>query len=632
MVRSNFDYTNRTSSGEKLGASIASDFWKKAAQVIKPVKAPIKSTKTAAKAAKLTQSDTPPPVKSVSQTKLDIKIPDKALTDAGFQPIAEAVVAALKARPDLTLTELNLSGNELTYKSFDGLARIMRQSPELVSLNLSNNQVSIKTEEAVSEWEKFADAYWSSPRMNRLDLSDNKDLGGPAFESLARISASQMVDASIRRDSHHFDSVAEMDISSTTRRAEQLKENLSDHNNIDDGALSDPVGSSPISDKSVEYGRSRIIALKSVGLDEHAILFASAIILRTSDSADAVRIEWGGKTDLLSRDGALLLDLAANYQCVRLNTRRMDALNNSFDMGQDPDSIVVDQRNSPHSHRDLGNLDIDEGALLDEIERTTKKIERNVIVRRGHVSIELWAAAMHVLTISRKVYILAASLGSGTALRFTSPAKPVVLSRSDFNPRYMDWSEQALRQTKSWGNGSPKSATVGKHGVIHVSGFTNSIRDITISRAPNRPAVHCGNSIGQVNDYPRAKILRVTNEPSKSESPFRTGARHVGGNYLDWQKKRLGSLHNAHGGASNGYRDPSLKCQLPLPVCNRILSLSASDRSLMLLSRRQQIKVFEWGQLHDSLKTESDWTSRDKASQIWMLLEALECLKYDYEV
>jgi len=104
-----------------------------------------------------------------------------------------------------------------------------------------------------------------------------------------------------------------------------------------------------------------------------------------------------------------------------------------------------------------------------------------------------------------------------------------------------------------------------------------------------------------------------------------------GQKYTERQKQHLASLQRAQGGASNGYRDPSLKCQLPLTVCNLILSFAADEQHLAVLSKRQRTKAFEWGQLHDSLKTEHDWRNRDTASQVWMLLEALECLEYEHD-
>ncbi|KAF2220868.1 hypothetical protein BDZ85DRAFT_21076 [Elsinoe ampelina] len=99
--------------------------------------------------------------------------------------------------------------------------------------------------------------------------------------------------------------------------------------------------------------------------------------------------------------------------------------------------------------------------------------------------------------------------------------------------------------------------------------------------------------------------------------------------YQEWQVEHMKKLQVQQKGASNGYSDKSLRCQLPLTVCQRILSFAMPEDLLSILSERQQRKAFEWGQLHDSLSTEYDWRTRDESSQIWMLLESIDCLEYD---
>jgi hypothetical protein len=98
--------------------------------------------------------------------------------------------------------------------------------------------------------------------------------------------------------------------------------------------------------------------------------------------------------------------------------------------------------------------------------------------------------------------------------------------------------------------------------------------------------------------------------------------------YSHYQEERLVKLLTNHGGESNGYRDISLRCQLPLPVCLQILQYSMEPRELDILGDDKQRKAFEWGQKRDTLMSGYEWRMKDESSQLLMLLASAECVEY----
>ncbi|GAM87879.1 hypothetical protein ANO11243_059070 [Dothideomycetidae sp. 11243] len=322
----------RASSGEKLGTSIASDFWKKAAQAVKVTKAPSKPIRAGSKAV-FTKSNISPTTKSNTQTRLDIKIPDKALTDAGFTPIAKALVAALEARCDLVLTELNLSGNELTHRSLNGLIHIVRHSPALVSLDLSDNRVSIKTREAIDTWREFIHACCVCPSMAKLSFDDNPEIGALAFECLTRVTAAGFPDASNRRDSHQGT------LSDGKKKSENGHHGVSVENlgrqhhgsTVLETTDSSHMTNSLLPDANVmATNQPRIFTAQRVGLDEHAALFISAMMLRKAYGVASFKIDWRANNDSLGKDGVHLLEQAGKIQSIREQSEANHILEQAF--------------------------------------------------------------------------------------------------------------------------------------------------------------------------------------------------------------------------------------------------------------------------------------------------------------
>lgn len=292
-----------------------------------------------------------------------------------------------------------------------------------------------------------------------------------------------------------------------------------------------------------------------------------------------------------------------------------------------------------------------------ELDRAKKKIQRSTIIKHGYACCELWTAAIDIFSVARKLYIIAPSRVTISThvvgeMPFNSWAAqtstPALQGFGVHMPKQPDdltdgpyHSPMRAMQANAGSARRPSlDATMNEGDVLWVG---NAAFDL--SRLAATPPLSA-NKLAKVRRKQRQnENLVPADEPDltpdlapgvnidltqqqQQQQQVRPEAMS-GQRYLDWQDEKLRHLQRVQGGASDGYRDTSLRGHLPLTVCQQILPYVVDSRTLGLLSNRQQKQVLEWGQLHDSLSTEIDWRNRDKASQVWMLLEALECLEQE---
>ncbi|KAF2426549.1 hypothetical protein EJ08DRAFT_736281 [Tothia fuscella] len=130
---------------------------------------------------------------------------DKALTGDGFTIVAGAMLKSLRgdeAKEDesdsdvekdrghvnIRLEALDLSNNQLTTKSLRALAPIIETSrSDIKHLNLSNNNIEIRTAEQIADWEEFLDSFNHCRRMRRLDFSGNNLSNPLSVETILRV-------------------------------------------------------------------------------------------------------------------------------------------------------------------------------------------------------------------------------------------------------------------------------------------------------------------------------------------------------------------------------------------------------------------------------------------------------------
>ena len=275
---------------------------------------------------------------------------------------------------------------------------------------------------------------------------------------------------------------------------------------------------------------------------------------------------------------------------------------------------------------DLPDVETVEGTS--EYERARKKVERNVILQAGYGSVQMWSAAMEALMVSRRMSLLMPRTANGSRSASTQSAHTDRRSSSRSLASDMDHitvSDDHSRQSSP----SPKPSYAATLAVPSPRRSVDSalgLTDITNKSAAPRVIRVMPPDKSRPQAEPRDFGVR-TRSPTAIESADES--KDNVNRFTRWQQQLLVRRQVDHGGASDGYRDKSLVCTLPLPVCQRILQHVMIAEELTLLSERQQMKALEWGQLKDTLMTEYGWGNKDRSSQIWMLLEAVEGLVYE---
>lgn len=122
---------------------------------------------------------------------IDLDASGRALTSEGLFEIASALVKSIKYEDDhgkiARLEELCLRDSQLDTRSLPHLARIISLAAhDLRDLDLSENLITITTDDEVAAWEDFLNSFSNCCVLRRIDLSGNA-LGSRAFEVLARV-------------------------------------------------------------------------------------------------------------------------------------------------------------------------------------------------------------------------------------------------------------------------------------------------------------------------------------------------------------------------------------------------------------------------------------------------------------
>ena len=122
---------------------------------------------------------------------VELDVSGKLLTDDGLQEVTQALKLSLAYDGEhgkiIKLEELCLRGNQLTAKSLLSLGELITQAvADLKDLDLSENTITISTQEDTDAWEYFLRSFSRCHVLRRIDLSKN-DLGTKAFEVFARV-------------------------------------------------------------------------------------------------------------------------------------------------------------------------------------------------------------------------------------------------------------------------------------------------------------------------------------------------------------------------------------------------------------------------------------------------------------
>ncbi|KAF2171763.1 hypothetical protein M409DRAFT_63356 [Zasmidium cellare ATCC 36951] len=432
MGKSNkFDFTNKPSTGIKLGAFIRTQLEKEADKVVKDAdkqttKARKSSISSAASAASSAETQD-----AVTHT-LDIKVPGKQLGDEGAQEVAKGLLNVLRRGTNeaaVLLEDLNLTGNELTTKSLARLAPIIELAKhDLTTLNLSNNAIKVGTTQEAEEWEEFLFAFQDCLKLRRLDLSGNPALGAKGLEILSRVHLleepidpiSASGDASVLSLPEGFDTSDQP----TPKTAEF--------------GLMDSMAAGKVLKRRCGLRSIPYISLTNIGLTEAGALWLSYVIadhhlpsqlidaLNAAHATTAINayqqdansrgVDWDERESTLCKDGLQILKKAEAFRQQTMLADQVTVASSEIlgEVGidaQDAEAEAMTRRSLDRRHSRAARGDrrtsirsirsTDGEYETTELEGARKRLQRSVINKHGAESVELWHTALKVFIYSR---------------------------------------------------------------------------------------------------------------------------------------------------------------------------------------------------------------------------------------
>jgi len=664
MGKSNkFDFSNRKNSGIDLGQSIGKSLVKEGEKLQKD------AVKAAAKARKQSSSGGGGGSDGIAEAPndayshfIDLQAPAKDLGDDGFCALADGLEVALKggnAHASLALEDLNLAGNTLSTASLARLAPIIQLAKhDLKTVNLSNNDIIVATDEQAEQWELFLRSFGDCFKLRRLDLSDNCRLGDRAHEVFAKIYHSEPPVTPIPPGGDG----SVLSFVSEHHREDQNIGGASEEDTGEDGSMASNVMANG------GYLRRRCglraipyITVQNTGLTDAGALWLSYILEehhypnQLTDELNATLastniktyqqggssngLDWSENKATLGKDGTFLLQKTETVRRqVLLDDQSTlagsvvvdDPESNAGDgwhagrMSKYARSLPGDRRTSIRSIRttDGGEHEVS------ELESARKKIQRHVIDHDKVKSVDLWHAGLKLVAASRIIcwaapmsrkHYIGPSLFEPTAPTVrpsptaTHPASPTV-------PRTHP--EQPLidsRRVSADDTNVKKSYAAKLHVAPNVGEPEIAITEV--NNTPTTPKVvfkpHRKGAFSEGLDLPAVttKLSGLLNIPPDSSSPTR---------FITYQRHRMDTAPSG----PTSYRDTSNTSHLPPTVIDAIVDFVRPANERGVLSEEQKRAAWGWGQQRATLRTELEWRKRDESFQVWMLLDGIRCLAY----
>lgn len=633
MVKSNkFDYSNRASEGVKLGRVIGDAFRKEVDKAKKDAE------RQAAKVRKQSThgAGNPDCGKDLGIHVIDLKATGKHLGDEGVAALAAGLADALSAgtfEASLALEDVNLQGNDLTTASLALLAPvIILAKHDLKTLNLSSNRIRVVTEQEALQWEAFLLSFKDCFKLRRIDLSGNKELGPKALEIFARV--------------HHLEPAISPIATGGDAAVRSLAEQ--DDGDENDGKTADPEitgreGNDSLLAHNLATARliKRRCGLRSIpylsladsGLTDAGALWlsftlqdhffpeqlideinaapANSTIAAYQQTHGSAGIEWENNDVTLGKDGVYLLKKTEAIR-KQLVLDDKSSLSDSlvFDTPDNPSSQWPKAVRASAGHRrvSLRSIHTDDGGEheITELDSVRHKIQRHIIHHNGIKSVELWQAALSVVTLSRTSLILTPP----TKVRKSSPAPPKSgKPPPDSRPPYPHATLRA----------APVGGTRGQR--TYASALT------VVPNSAGEPEL----AITDISNYATPTEIRSTThrkEDFSEDSGVNEVAEKLGGiivrddkpdRFIEWQEAQMPARQS---------RDANKAMDLPLAAFERILSFSMADREIRLLSEAQRKAAFEWGQNRETLTAEREWMRMTESAQVLTLLDSIKCLSY----
>ena len=122
---------------------------------------------------------------------MELDVSGRALTSEGFLEVARALVKSIAYSGDhgrvVRLEEICLRQNKINARCLKALGEVVKSAAgDLRDLDLSDNFLTITTDEEVIAWEDFLTSFSRCCVLRRIDLTGNA-LGPRAFEVLTRV-------------------------------------------------------------------------------------------------------------------------------------------------------------------------------------------------------------------------------------------------------------------------------------------------------------------------------------------------------------------------------------------------------------------------------------------------------------
>ncbi|KAL1630215.1 hypothetical protein SLS54_001075 [Diplodia seriata] len=570
--------------------------------------------------------DEPRPEPSPLMLDLD----GKNLTDEGLLAMVEGLKETLDTRDGISankLEELHLKGNQLTTTSLRALAPVIELARfELVDIDLSDNNISVKTSEEASDWETFLKAFGTCRMLRRIDLSGNRLDGPRPFEILDRVYSQQPpVDPTQLEDTETYgiDQEPEMESNSDITELTNRSRNINIASATDDPPLvNDNMSAGTVLKRREGLRAIPYIILNDTAMTDAGALFFSYILQRhfypqqlmcpLKPGPQAAQLDeyrhrnhcWGlvylpneNLTDtglrLLGKaedarsefagiiDDHGLTDSIGSFVMVdakQANSGLRYVTTSCHDISESGKSL--DPLSNTMSHRRVSNASSlrrradsaaepgKKHAIALDIENYRKKIQRNILEELDYDSIDLWRCAVKMLTYA-KVVMLGHEQGDDSPLPQVDRADPIM----------------QMMQTHLFA--CHMTAIPSAHGdpVLAVTGTTPEFTQLDVDAWPSLPTP-AGKSAPQ-----RATIPVAIRE-------------------------------------ENGYeRDSDLLGEIPEHVWKDILVQAAGGHQI--LSNAQQNAIVGYARGRTTVTLEKSELGKPRPFKLWWILERMGCLAYE---
>lgn len=280
-----------------------------------------------------------------------------------------------------------------------------------------------------------------------------------------------------------------------------------------------------------------------------------------------------------------------------------------------------------------------------------KRIQRNTIAHAGSGSVEFWRAALKTIASSRLLYMIvkeppnaaehthdASQATDGSDVDLSASIRSLGSYedvRSSFysmtlkqNLPPIEESQQSKRSyaatlmTKSpHASHDPELAIMDVTNVPVTPSIQSTMKFVSANRMGSITPDHQGSKSSLL-----ASPSGSASNPSSNVLDAPIEREDGAGPYLKHQIRHMQELQDLHRGHSDGYRDSSLRCQLPLTVGLQILDYTMDPDILRSLTVQQRRAAFAWGQKRETLRSELEWMGKDESFQILMLLARAECV------